>query len=273
MAKDINITSREWCELVFTGKNRDYGAYAIRKNSSKRHIIAYIVIIACIMLVMLAPTLVELLTPVKHDEGITEVTALSDIKIELPEENKVEQINVPPPPTLKTTIKFTAPVIKKDEEVPDEEIKTQEELFDAKAAISIADVQGNDDEAGKDIADLDEHRLITEQKDEVFLVGSVEQNPEFPGGQDAMMKWIYNELKYPVIAMEMGIGGRVTVSFVVGKDGAIRDITILRGVDPSLDKEAIRVVSKMPKWIPGRQGGNPVSVKFMLPIVFQMRQR
>ena len=125
MAKDINITSREWCELVFTGKNRDYGAYALRKNSSKRHIIAYIVIIACIILVMLAPTLVELLTPVKHDEGITEVTALSDIKIELPEENKVEQINVPPPPTLITTIKFTAPVIKKEEEVPDEEIKTR----------------------------------------------------------------------------------------------------------------------------------------------------
>jgi protein TonB len=273
MAKDINITSREWCELVFRERNRDYGAYALRKDSSKRHIVAYIIIIACIILVMLAPTLVELLTPVKHDEGITEVTALSDIKIELPEENKIEQVNVPPPPTLKTTIKFTAPVIKKDEEVPDEEIKTQEELFDAKAAISIADVKGNDDETGKDIADLDEHRLITEQKDEVFLVGSVEQNPEFPGGQEAMMKWIYNELKYPVIAMEMGIGGRVTVSFVVGKDGSIRDIAIMRGVDASLDKEAIRVVSKMPKWIPGRQGGNPVSVKFMLPIVFQMRQR
>jgi protein TonB len=222
---------------------------------------------------MVAPTLMELLTPVKHDEGVTEVTALSDIKIELPEENKIEQVNVPPPPALKTTIKFTAPVIKKDEEVPDEDIKTQEELFEAKAAISIADVKGNDDETGKDIADLDEHRLITEQKDEVFLVGSVEQNPEFPGGQDAMMKWIYNELKYPVIAMEMGIGGRVTVSFVVGKDGSIRDITVMRGVDPSLDKEAVRVVSKMPKWMPGRQGGNAVSVKFMLPIVFQMRQR
>jgi protein TonB len=270
MAKDINITSTVWRELVFDGKNKDYGAYTIRKNSSKRHIIAYITVIIFIILVMVLPSLVEFLTPVRDDQGVTETTKISNIEIALPDENKVEQINVPPPPALKSTIKFAVTTIKKDEEVPDEEIKTQEELFEAKAAISIADVQGND-ESGKDIADLEDHRLITEEKDEVFLVGAVEQNPEFPGGN--LSAWLSSNLKYPAIATEMGIEGRVIVQFTVGKDGAIRDVIILRGVDSALDKEAVRVVNKMPKWIPGRQGGTPVSVRYTLPVVFKLNQQ
>lgn len=96
------------------------------------------------------------------------------------EENKIVAVNVPPPPTLKTTIKFTAPVIKKDEEVREEdEIKTQDEVNQAKAAISVADVKGNDEENGKDIADLEDHKLIVASEDEVFQV--VEQAPEYPG--------------------------------------------------------------------------------------------
>jgi protein TonB len=271
MVKAINIHGNDWTALIFESRNQGYGAYDIRRSSSRRHLLSYAAIAALVVLALMIPAAMRVFMMDKPRDEMLAVTTLSDIKMEMPEENKIEQVNVPPPPALKSTIKFTAPVIKKDEEVPDEDIKTQEELFEAKEAISIADVRGNDDETGIDIADLEAHKLITEQKDEVFIAGSVEQNPEFPGGMDALMKWIYKELKYPVIAMEMGIGGRVTVSFVVGKDGAIRDIAILRGIDPSLDKEALRVVSKMPKWIPGRQGGNAVSVKFILPIGFQLK--
>ena len=120
MAKDINVNSVEWCDLIFEGKNKDYGAYELRKHSPRRHLTAYVVIIGCVVLAMVLPAFVRFLKPVKAQEKMVTVTELSDLKMDLPEvkeENKIVAVNVPPPPTLKTTIKFTAPVIKKDEEV------------------------------------------------------------------------------------------------------------------------------------------------------------
>jgi protein TonB len=238
-------------------------------------LIAYVLIIAFVLFVMIFPTMVEFLTPAAS-ERVTEVATFQELVMELPEvkeENKVVAQNVPPPPALKTTIKFTAPVIKEDSEVaPDEEMKTQDELNRATAAISVADVIGNDDDEGADIADLEDHMLVVEaDADEVFTI--VEQQPEFPGGVEAMYKWINSNIRYPTVAEEMGVSGRVVLQFVVGRDGVIRDIEVVRHVDPSLDKEAIRVVSKMPKWIPGKQRGNPVSVKFTMPITFTLRQQ
>ena len=274
MAKDINVNSVEWCDLIFEGKNKDYGAYELRKYSPRRHLTAYVVIIGCVVLAMVLPAFVRFLTPVKAQEKMVTVTELSDLKMDLPEvkeENKIVAVNVPPPPTLKTTIKFTAPVIKKDEEVREEdEIKTQDEVNQAKAAISVADVKGNDEENGKDIADLEDHKLIVASEDEVFQV--VEQAPEYPGGMAALMKWIGKEIKYPSIAQEMNIEGRVIVQFVIGRDGSVRDVQVLRTVDPTMDKEAVRVVKAMRKWIPGRQRGEPVSVRFTLPITFKLQQ-
>lgn len=145
-------------------------------------------------------------------------------------------------------------MIKKDEEVREEdEIKTQDEVNQAKAAISVADVKGNDEENGKDIADLEDHKLIVASEDEVFQV--VEQAPEYPGGMAALMKWIGKEIKYPSIAQEMNIEGRVIVQFVIGRDGSVRDVQVLRTVDPTLDKEAVRVVKAMRKWIPRKTAG------------------
>jgi protein TonB len=271
MAKDINITGNEWLELVFKGKNKAYGAYDIRKNSSKRHLLAYAIIIVFALLMMIFPTVMKLIIPQKVDEAMTTVTALSDIKIEVPEENIMEKIEAPPPPPLKSTIKFTVMKIEEDEKVADEEIRTIEELVEAKETISIADVKGNDEELGKDIADLEEQKVIVEAKEEIYTVGAVEQNPEYPGGMQELYKWIGKELKYPAAAQEMGIAGRVTMQFTVWKDGSIRDIIVLRGVESSLDKEAVRVTGKMPKWIPGKQGGRAVSVRYVLPIVFQIK--
>ncbi|MBW8330841.1 MAG: energy transducer TonB [Prolixibacteraceae bacterium] len=101
---------------------------------------------------------------------------------------------------------------------------------------------------------------------EAFFV--VEQMPEFPGGQLALRKYLANSIKYPVIAQENGIQGKVFINFVVDKDGGISNVKVFRGVDASLDKEAMRVVRAMPKWIPGRQGGQPVRVSYTVPINF-----
>ena len=152
----------------------------------------------------------------------------------------------------------------------EDELKTQEEVTQAKMAISIADVKGNDEESGKDIADLEDHKLVVNDEDAVFQV--VEQSPTFPGGMKALLKWLGKEIHYPPVAEEMGISGKVIVQFVIGKDGSVRDVEGLRSVDADLDKEAIRVVKKMPKWIPGKQQGVPVSVRFTLPITFKIQR-
>ena len=96
--------------------------------------------------------------------------------------------------------------------------------------------------------------------------------PSFPGGETEMHKFINDNLKYPVVAQESGIQGRVTIRFVVTKSGVISDVTVIRGIDPSCDKEAVRVVKAMPKWIPGKQNGLNVPVYFTLPIVFRLKQ-
>jgi protein TonB len=104
--------------------------------------------------------------------------------------------------------------------------------------------------------------------EKIFTV--VETNPEYPGGNAAMMKFLYENLHYPAVAQENGIQGRVTLQFVVTSNGEIRGTKILKGVDPSLDKEAIRVIQSMPKWTPGKQDGKPVNVWITLPITFKV---
>jgi protein TonB len=271
-AKYINITDREWIDLMFENKNRAYGAYVLRKNSTRRHLLAYALTAACIALLLAFPSMLQWLTPGSQYDKMLAVNEFSDIKMEMPEENITRQFEAPPPPPLKSTIRFTVMRVEEDAKVADEEVKTQAELAVAKEAISIADVQGSDDVQGHDIADLQNHKVVMEAKgDEVFLVGAVEQNPEFPGGLDALYRWISRELKYPAAAQEMGIAGRVTVQFTVWKDGSIRDVSILRGLEASIDKEALRVISKMPKWIPGKQGGRAVAVRYVFPVVFQIK--
>lgn len=107
-------------------------------------------------------------------------------------------------------------------------------------------------------------------EEEIFVV--VENQPEYPGGQTAMMKFLGDNIKYPVIAQENGIQGRVICNFVVERDGSITDVQVVRGVDPSLDREAVRVIQSMPKWKPGSQRGKTVRVRFTLPVVFRLQQ-
>lgn len=110
-----------------------------------------------------------------------------------------------------------------------------------------------------------------EEKEETAVFFIVEEMPEFPGGQLALRTFIAQSIKYPVIAQENGIQGKVFVNFVVGKDGTISQAKIFRGVDPSLDKEALRVVNSLPKWKPGKQGGKPVRVSYTVPINFVLQ--
>lgn len=112
---------------------------------------------------------------------------------------------------------------------------------------------------------------VVEEKIPLMIVDTLATAPQFPGGSQELMKFIGQNMRYPLIAVENGIQGRVCVRFLVGKDGTISDVEILRGIDPSCDKEALRIVKLMPKWIPGEMNGKKAKVYHTLPVVFRLR--
>ncbi len=265
----IDLTSLEWRELVFQGKNKAYGAYQLRGDSNKRHNLAMIIVTVVALIAFSVPKLVEIMEKSKLKETNVEVMKMSTLeKAEV--KNDIKKVEpVEPPPPLKSSIKFVAPVIAKDEEVTEkDEMKSQEELTKANVAISVADVKGVSG-GTVDIADV--KAAVTEVEPEKIW-DVIEQMPSFPGGDGELMATLSKNIKYPVIAQENGIEGKVILGFVVTKTGAISDVTVLRSLDSSCDKEAIRVVKLLPKWIPGKQNGENVNVRYTLPVVFRLQQ-
>ena len=264
MAANNDIFSNEWCELVFEAKNHEYGAYELRKNSSKRHFRALLIASVLFVLFVSAPSLIKQIFPKTVERDVT-VRVLSKIELDKPKENILKEIP-PPPPPMRNTIKFTPPVIKPDEQVQEEEQpKLQKEVIETKAAISnVAFDKGTDDVAAPVAT-----QKITEEVEQPFVI--VEQMPQFPGGEKEMMKFIHNNLRYPSLAAENGIQGTVIVNFVVDHDGKITRIKVVRGIGGGCDEEAMRVLSKMPAWSPGRQGGKPVLVSYTVPIKYVLQ--
>lgn len=278
---NIDLTTNGWVDLIFEGRNKEYGAYKLRKQTPKRNIQSIIAIAILAVLFVgfyVAKSAYDQyqMSHQKNDQ-ITELSTLNQPK----KEAKVERKQIEQPKEkevvkeVKSSIKFTAPVIKKDNEVkPEEEMKTQDQLMDTKTAIGALDVKGNSDQGEimkvtQRVADEPVKEDKPEVENKVFDV--VEQMPSFPGGPSALMQYLSNNVKYPVVAQENGVQGRVVVSFVVERDGSITDVKVVRSVDPSLDREASRVVSSMPKWIPGKQNGSPVRVKYNVPVSFKLQ--
>lgn len=274
----IDLISSDWVDLVFEGRNKAYGAYRLRKSTTKRNILAMVAVVILLVVAFIILTVKNFVDEQRAKVAMTQVAELTNYeqpkkkaevkqkKIEVEPERVVERV--------KSSIKFTAPVIKKDDEVkPDEELKTQDELMSTKTAIGTFDVKGNDDANGEI---LKAKEVIAEpeppkheEENKVFDI--VEQQPLFPGGPAALIKYLSENTKYPVVAQENGVQGRVTVQFVVEKDGSISDVHVLRGVDPSLDKEAVRVVKSMPRWTPGKQNGITVRVNYRVPVLFRLQ--
>ena len=274
MAK-IDFTSKDWCELTFKERNKEYGAHDMRLDTPKRHNLATLIVIVVVILVITLPMLIKFITPEKENKiVVNEVTTLAKLpEAEIKRNEELQPMMKPttPPPPLKSTIKFTAPVIKKDEEVGEEdEIKSQDELAArGNVAISIADVKGNDEIDGQDIADFKDFVAPEVEEEEVYII--VEQMPGFPGGEEALLKYISDHIEYPTMAVERGIEGRVTVRFVVNKDGYVQDVTVIRGVHELLDKEAVRVIQSLPRWNPGKQNGVAVAVYYNVPVNFTLQ--
>lgn len=275
----IDLISGEWTDLVFAGRNQAYGAYQLRKGTGKRNVISIIAVVVLVLLCQIGLSLKKAAdAEARKRAAMTEVVEISKLeqpkkKAEVKQQKKIQVEPEKVVERVKSSIKFTAPVIKKDNEVkPEEELKTQDELMNTKTAIGAIDVKGNDDKGGE-VLKLKEAVAQPEPKPEVEnkVFDVVEQMPSFPGGPSALMKYLSENVKYPVVAQENGVQGRVVVSFVVEKDGHITDVKVVRSVDPSLDKEAARVVKSMPSWIPGKQNGSAVRVKYNVPVSFKLQ--
>lgn len=276
MAK-IDLISNEWADLVFQGRNKVYGAYQLRRGTSKRNIVSMIFVAAVAAVAYLGLAAYNSYQEAQKAKFEAEMEAsLLDAKKEAKVEKrtetpKVEQVQKVE--KVKSSIAFTPPVIKKDSEVkPEEEMKTQDELKETKTAIGAFDVKGNDDAGGTVLKAVEEIAAPEppkheEEQNKIFEV--VEQQPQFPGG--SVNGWLADHIKYPVVAAENGISGRVVVQFVVERDGSVSQVRVVRGVDPSLDKEAQRVISSMPKWIPGKQNGQAVRSRFTVPVTFRLQ--
>ena len=274
----IDLISNEWTDLVFEGRNQSYGAYQLRKSTGKRNLWALIIVALAAVLLYLGLQLQRMAEANKKVEN-TQAVALAKLNTEKKKEAKVEKkeiIRQEPEKVVeqvKSSVKFTAPVIKKDEEVKEEDEIKLDEVQKSDKAVGAFTVEGNDEVGGavlkakEDIAAPEPPKHVVEET-KIFTV--VEQMPMYPGGDAALMGYLRDNIHYPTVAAENGVQGRVVVGFVVERDGSITDVKVLRSVDPSLDREAMRVVKSMPRWTPGKQNGSAVRVKYQVPVTFRL---
>ena len=283
MAK-IDLYDPKWVEMVFAGKNKEYGAYQLRKGTSGRNIKSLLILVIAAALVggFLAWKVIEQ-KQAEEQQAYMEAMELAKLQEQAKKEEKKKPEKVQPKieakkeiPVARETQKFTAPVIKKDELVKEENQVKQMDKLDDKVAVGAEDKEGVKDRTVEAVrseiavaAPPPPPAPKPEVATKVFDV--VEEMPSFPGGNAALMSYLNSNTKYPVVAQENGVQGRVIVSFVVERDGSISDVKVARSVDPSLDREAQRVVKSMPKWKPGKQNGSAVRVKYTVPVVFRLQ--
>ena len=282
MAK-IDLYDPKWVEMVFAGKNKEYGAYQLRKGTSGRNIKALLILVIAAALVggFLAWKVIEQ-KQAEEQQAYMEAMELAKLQQQAKKEEKKKEPVKPKIepkkeiPVARETQKFTAPVIKKDELVKEENQVKQMDKLDEKVAVGTENKEGVKDRTVEAVrseiavaAPPPPPAPKPEVATKVFDV--VEEMPHFPGGPAALQAFLSSNTKYPVVAQENGVQGRVIVSFVVERDGSITDVKVVRSVDPSLDREATRVVKSMPRWSPGKQNGSAVRVKYTVPVVFRLQ--
>ena len=285
MAKDVDLNSQQWLDIVFDGKNKDFGAYQMRQNNTQRHNKAIVIVL--IGLAVILALLIAIMTGVfkaPEDEGADTNTVQENISLynpddEIQDEPEEQQIEIPeekiemPKEEVANQIQNTIIDVVEDEKVVNE-VKTQDELKEDNRQMGVQDISDGVDDLTKKV--VKEEVIVVEEKPKedniVYTTANVQQQPEFPGGEQAMYKWLGDHIQYPAVAAEEGVSGRVIVEFIVSKSGAIENVKVVRGRHPALDKEAIRVVKAMPKWNPGRNNGQAVKVTYHLPVTFRLQK-
>ena len=243
-------------DIVFEKRNKEYGAYKLRKKYSRNVLIAMIIGIFIIGTAVIAPYINAKALENRQKRAERQVV----VKMENLDQPQQEAPPPPPPPAETVQqIRYVAPVVV--DSIKPEEIKQLMTADQAQVSVKNEDVQV--------VEQVQEEVKEEEAPTQVFVV--VEEMPTFPGGDPEMMKFIYANIIYPEIAKENNIQGRVILKFCVTYKGTVDQVTVLKPVDPSLDNEAIRVIKMLPAWKPGKQGGKPVNVWYNVPIIFQLK--
>lgn len=285
MAKSsIDLTSKEWRDIVFADKNKEFGAYVMRQQSDNRHNKAFLFLIIGLVVLIAMIIAWSKYSDYRQEKAAIEAKMQAEKMLAAqleqmeqeeeevePEEQKVE-IEIPEvPQEVLATVQVTQIAIV--DEVKNEVMEMEEQLED-NTARGVVNQEGSDD-ADKFKA-VQEAVIVKEpepapKEEEIFV--AVEQQAEFPGGMGALMKWLSNNIRYPEAAQQNDVQGRVIVKFIVEKDGSVSQAQIVKGVDKDLDKEALRVVNKMPKWQAGKNNGVAVRSYFTLPVNFRLQQQ
>lgn len=263
-------------DIVFENRNKSYGAYLLRRIYDKNMTKGILAGLLFFLFLIFAPQayayLKNKLTPVADED-------LSNREVTLAEPPPIDpnEPEPPPPPPVeapkpKAQIQFVPPKVEEDEKVV-EEIPPPDIVEVETKVVSTATVEGEESEgnAAPDDGPKEAPAVIEEDPDDKKIFNFVQQKPEFPDGEAALLKYLYANIKYPPIARENGIEGQVVVRFVVSKTGKIDDVKILRSLGGGCDEEASRVVRAMPAWKPGKHNGKAVNCTYTLPIKFQLQ--
>ncbi|TWI99906.1 protein TonB [Mucilaginibacter frigoritolerans] len=270
LGSKLDILNQQWIDVVFSGRNKAYGAYELRQNNGKNT--AKALLIGCVFFVL----------------AISANTIINMFSGFIPKgKEKVKITNVvlsPPPPDLKKPppppppeppkpkidqVKFPPPVVKPDVEVK-EQPPTVKELAVADPGQKNLKGDKNADVTIDEPAGTSDQKVTEEDPNKIFT--SVEQAPAFPGGLEAFYKYLGKNIRYPAVARENNTQGRVIVNFVCERDGSLTDIKVVRGIGDGCDEEAIRVIKASPKWSPGIQNGRPVRCSYTVPIAFTLAE-
>jgi periplasmic protein TonB len=267
----LDILDQKWIDVVFSSRNKAYGAYELRKDNSKNTNRALVIAIILFVFIISLPTIINKLKGLipKADEKVK----ITDVVLLPPP--PVDQTKKPPPPPPEPPkpkvdqVRFPPPVVKPDNEVKEKDPPTVKEL-------QVAD-PGQKDQKGDPNADIridepvgnsDIKQVVEEDPNKIFA--SVENLPEFPGGQDKFIAYLSKTIRYPAVDRENGTQGRVILTFVVERDGSLTDIKVSRSLSPGTDAEAVRALKSSPKWKPGIQNGRPVRVQYSVPVSFAL---
>jgi periplasmic protein TonB len=246
-------------DIVFENRNKEYGAYKLRKKYSRNLLIGMI-----IGIIILGTAII---TPYINARALENQKKRAEFQVAIKMENLDQPIQAPPPPPppppppaeAVQQVKYVAPVVV--DSIKPEEAKQMMTTDAAQVEVKNEEVTA--------VVEAPVEVKEEEAPAEVFVV--VEEMPTFPGGDTEMMKFIYANIAYPEIAKENNIQGRVTLRFCVTYKGTVDQISVIKSVDPALDNEAKRVIALLPAWKPGKQGGKPVNVWYTVPVTFQLK--
>jgi periplasmic protein TonB len=247
-------------DIVFETRNKEYGAYSIRKKYNRTVMWSILVGVLILSTAIITPYVMASVNQNRIQKEEKAVQAEME-KLDQPQEEIAPPPPPPPPAEAQAVIKYVAPVVVDSVKVEERsDFATVDEVQESVQDQTVVEVVEQPKEEVQEEA----------AEEQVFMV--VEEMPSFgDGGSNAFRNFVSQNMKYPDVAAENGIQGRVFVQFVVEADGRLTNVRVLRGVDPALDKEAVRVIESSPKWNPGKQRGKPVRVSYTFPITFVLQ--